>query len=80
MMYILVFYIFQGTDATVFPNASCNDVHFCLSFFQGTDATVPGTGYRVPVPRIFWNISCSLLKNLELIKLPLGGAQSSDLL
>ena len=33
MMYIFVFTFFQGTDATVLLDASCNDVHFCLYIF-----------------------------------------------
>ena len=28
MMYIFVFTFFLGTDATVLPDASCNDIHF----------------------------------------------------
>ena len=35
MMYIFVCTFFQGTDATVLPDASCNDVHFCLYIFSG---------------------------------------------
>ena len=35
MMYIFVFTFFQGTNATVLPDASCNDVHFCLYIFSG---------------------------------------------
>ena len=35
IMYIFVCKFFQGTDATVLPNAIYNDVQFCLYIFSG---------------------------------------------